>query len=135
MAADGAPTDVMDASDIHQDLWELGFELFSDRDRMRAQFIQADIFEAVSGLGSLDGKMDIILACQLLHLWDWEKRLTAMRCIVRMSKVGTLVIGYQRTRKKQTNLRQPWGHMYIYDVRTFEEIWQNWEKKRTPGGE
>ena len=123
LAAHGVQSDTMHASDIHADLWELGYELFGDRDRMHAQFIQVDVFEDKSGLDSLDGKMDIILACQLLHLWDWEKQFTAMKRIARLSKVGTVVVGYQRAREEQMTWLRPWGHMYIHSLQTFKDIW------------
>ena len=113
----------MFASDIQADLWELGFELFSDWERMHAQFIQADICASESQLDSLDGTVDIIFACQLLHLWDWEKQFAAMKRMVRLSKVGTVVVGYQRGREEQMSLLKPWGNMYIHNLHTFGDIW------------
>lgn len=124
LAADGVPTNNMYASDLHSDMWTLGFELFGDEDRMHAQFIQADIFETSPGLDALEGKIDILIACQFLHLWDWDQQLVAMRRIARLSNIGTVVVGYQRGREKGGVFSKPWGSMFVHDPYTFEKIWQ-----------
>lgn len=68
-----APSENMYASDLHSKLWEIGCDLFRDRDAMKARFVQADIFEPDSPLRDLDGKIDIIIACQFLHLFSWKQ--------------------------------------------------------------
>ena len=123
LAADGVPMDRMIASDLEADLWELGFELFRDQERMHAQFIQADACASKSQLDSLGGKIGIILACQFLHIWDWEKQFAAMKRIVRLSKVGTVVIGYQRGREERMSVLKPWANQFIHDLDSFQDIW------------
>ena len=100
LASEGVSTDKMYASDIKAELWELGFELFKDKHKMNAQFIQADIFNPQSQLQQLDGEIDIILTCQFLHLFNWEQQVVAIRRIIGLSRPGTLVVGYQRAREK-----------------------------------
>ena len=73
LAADGAPSENMYASDLQSELWDIGYDPFRDRDRKKARFIQADIFDPNTPLRELNGKMDIIIACQLLHLFSWTK--------------------------------------------------------------
>lgn len=51
LAADGALPHNMYASDISRELWQLGFELFRDREK---------IFDPGSGLGRLSGQMNIV---------------------------------------------------------------------------
>ena len=67
LAADGAPSENMYASDLHSELWDIGFDLFRDRDTMEARFIQADIFDPDTPLRDLSGKIDITIVCQFLH--------------------------------------------------------------------
>ena len=86
----------MYASDINSDLWQMGFDLFKDRDRMLATFIPADILDPDSGLKALNGKVDIVITNQILHLFDWQGQIRAMKRIVECSRPETLVVGYQR---------------------------------------
>ena len=123
LAADQVPTHRMYAMDIKRELWDLGLELFRDREKMHATFIQADIFDQQSDLQKLDGRVDIILACQFLHLFDWEKQLGAMKRIVKLSRPGSMVIGYQRAQVIAQECARPWGIMYLHDVEPFRKIW------------
>ena len=129
LASQGVSTKNMYASDIKAELWELGFELFQDRDRMDAQFIQADIFDPHSNLRQLDGEVDVILACQFLHLFNWEQQVTAIERIIGFSRLGTLVVGYQRAREKSLEVSKPWGDMFIHDMDSFNKIWRYAEEK------
>ncbi|KAL6714196.1 hypothetical protein ACLMJK_008691 [Lecanora helva] len=126
LAADGAsPSETqMYASDISEHLWELGFDLFQDRDRMHARFIQADILDPTSGLKQLNGKVDIVLANQFLHLFDWERQMIAMRNIVQLSKPGSLIVGHQRGQETPLVIKRSWGNMYIHNEDSWRRIWQ-----------
>ena len=70
LAANGVSPEYMYASHISSELWELGFDLFRDKAKMTAQFIQTNIFDTASHLKLLNGRIDIIIACQFLHLFS-----------------------------------------------------------------
>ncbi|TVY48847.1 Methyltransferase [Lachnellula occidentalis] len=124
-ASEGTPTESMYASDLVGDLWDLGYDLFGDKERMKAQFIQADIFDDNSRLSELNGKMDIILACQFIHLFDMQGQVAAMKKIVGLtSGPGAVVVGYQRGREVAMKKAMPWGEMFIHDIQTFQKIWE-----------
>ena len=123
LAADGAPPQNMYASDISRELWQLGFELFRDREKMCAEFIHADIFEPGSGLGRLSGQMDIVIVGQFLHLFDWAQQVLAMRKIVELSRSGSVLVGYQRGQVRAQAVTRPWGQMFLHDVESFRRIW------------
>ena len=95
MAADGAPTANMYASDIVPTLWDLSYDLFRDTDRMKARFIPADILDPASPLMELRGKMDILVVSLIFHLFDWEGQVKAGNNMVALSRPGTLLIGRQ----------------------------------------
>ena len=138
LAADGAPTDNMYATDIVSDFWEIGYDLFRDRDTMKARFLKADVLEAESALDSLEGKIDVVYAGSVLHLFGWKKQVQACKRIVRLSKVGTLVLGCQMGRNVGQEVASQWGGgstTYYHDAETFKTMWQqigeetgtNWE--------
>lgn len=127
MAADGVSPRNLYASDISRELWDLGFELFKDRDKMVAKFIQADILDTGSGLGQLTGMFDVIIANQFFHLFDWEGQVSVMKRIVELSKPGTILIGYQRAQVPPRELERQWGKMYFHDDETYRKLWQRVE--------
>ena len=112
---------------MSQDLWELGFELFRDRQKMSAKFIQANIFDSTSDLDQLKGKMDIILVCQLLHLFDWEQQITATKKMVDFSEIESVLLGHQRGQARADTDSRPWGKMFLHDSKTFREMWHQVE--------
>ena len=131
LAANGATPQNMYASDISAELWELGFELFRDRHKMgaSAKFIKADILDTASDLSQLNGRMDIIIACQFLHLFDWEKQIEAVKRIVRFSRPHSILVGYQRAQVQPREVERPWGRMYFHNEETFREMWCHVERE------
>ena len=86
------------ASDISRELWNLGFELFNDRDKMTAKFVEADVLDSVSGLEELKGSFDFIIAHKSIHIFNWEGQVSVIKRVVELSKPGTMLIGNQRAR-------------------------------------
>ena len=95
LAAGGAPTIQMSASDLVQEFWKIGYDLFRDKEKFKARFYQANIFDRASSLQALEGKMDIIYLDSFLHLFDWNEQLDVLNAIVKMSKGNTMVARYQ----------------------------------------
>lgn len=96
---DGAPSENMVGIDI-ANFWEVGYDLYRDRDKSRARFVEADLMSigsenAPTELEALKGKVSIIHICQVLHQWNWEGQVEACKRLVHLSKVGTLVVGFQ----------------------------------------
>ena len=124
LTADGAPSENMYASDLHSELWDIGFDLFRDRETMKARFIQADIFDPDTPLRELNGKIDIILTCQFLHLFSWKQQIEAVKKMIDMSRPGTCLLGYQIGRLQPVEVQTPWGLMFYHNVDSFKELWR-----------
>lgn len=129
LAADGASPRNMYGSDISRELWDLGFELFDDRDKMVATIIQANILDTGSRLRQLDGMDDVIIANQFIHLFDWEGHLAVLKTIVGLSNPGTTLIGYQRAQIPPRELERQWGNMYFHDHETYRKLCQRVESE------
>ena len=96
---DGAPSENMLGIDIANH-WEIGYDLFRDRDRFNARFLEADLMavgmdRAPAELRALKGEVEIIHVSAVLHQWDWDGELAAAKKLVYFSKPGTLVVGHQ----------------------------------------
>ena len=122
LAADGAPTRNMYASDISKELWQLGFKLFRDQEKMNAKFLQANVLDQNSDLEQLNGKTDIIIVRQFLHLFDWGRQIYILKKIVRFSKIGSMIVGYQRGQVHALTVTRPWGQMFLHDLKTFGDM-------------
>ena len=127
LAADGVSTSRMYAVDKSAVLWNLGFDLFRDQQKMEAKFIQTDFCDRSSDLQLLQGQTDIIIACQFLHLFSWEKQIEASKRIVELSRPGSMLIGYQRAQEQAQETARPWGLMYFHSAESFQRMWSQIE--------
>ena len=94
MAADGAPTQNMFASDIIPVFWDIGYDLYRDAVSMKARFLEADILDLASLHQQLETKMDILLVNQVFHLFSWDTQVRAGKNMVALSRPGTWIVGF-----------------------------------------
>lgn len=97
LAADGVPTANLHGSDLRGEYWELGYALFRDEGRFKASFVAADVFDPQSGLGGLDGRVDILHAASFFHLFNLEKQVEVAKRVVKLLRPveGSLLVGRQ----------------------------------------
>ncbi|KAF4629022.1 hypothetical protein G7Y89_g9133 [Cudoniella acicularis] len=127
LVLDGAPSTNMYAVDIVNH-WDTGFDMYRDREKFHAKYIECDILHPSLELKELDGKMDIIWVTHLLHQWTWEGQVLAAKSLAALSRVGTLVCGYQvgadvETFQKATELMK--GDSLLHDPKSFERMWDH----------
>ena len=134
LVADGAPGENLYGADLRLEYLDLGYDLFQDRESLKAHFLEGDIFEedntAEGGkeLSKLDGKVDIIYAQYFLHLWDWEEQVRAGTRMVRLmtakrdsvifgTQVGSTKPGVYPGRDDKNRTR------YNHDADSFQKLW------------
>ncbi|RAL08852.1 class I SAM-dependent methyltransferase [Aspergillus homomorphus CBS 101889] len=131
--ADGAPTERWWAIDLEPRLWELGYELFRDRDRMAAQFVAGDFrtmaATAGSPLGPLCGCVDVVIANQFIHLFDRADQREVIKRIIALSKPGTMVVGFQQGRRQPREDARPWGTMFFHNRDSFVALWESIQRE------
>ena len=132
LIADGAPPDNLYALDVVSH-WDVGYELFRDRDRFSAGFIEADILFPNAELQALTGKIDIISITHVLHQWDWADQ---VKCLVQLAGLssgpGAMVVGFQVGSVGVREIRAlglAKTDAYWHSPESLEELWQQVGKK------
>ena len=124
---DGAPSNNMYGVDIINH-WDVGYALFQDKEHFKAQFIEADVLSTdAPSLLALKGRIDIIYISAVLHQWAPKEQLDAGKKLVKFSKQGSQVVGYQMGNLKPQAFLNP--HLGItqwrHDPASFEEMWNS----------
>lgn len=127
LVADGAPSKHLYAVDVVNH-WDLGYEMFRDRDRFSAHFLEADILFPNTALRALMGKVDVISITHVLHQWDWEDQIKCLVQLVGLSSgPGAMVVGFQvgsvgvRLREASDLAK---SDAYWHSPGSFREMWE-----------
>ncbi|TVY83564.1 Methyltransferase ausD [Lachnellula suecica] len=126
LVVDGAPSGDLYGVDIANH-WDVGFDMFRDRDKFDAHYIEADILNPNSYLEALEGKMDIIWVTYLLHQWTWEGQVLAARRLVALSRPGTIVVGFQvgfEVARHQAASELMKGACFGHDPISLTQMWE-----------
>ncbi|KAH6710714.1 hypothetical protein BKA61DRAFT_634327 [Leptodontidium sp. MPI-SDFR-AT-0119] len=100
---DGAPSESLCGVDIASH-WDVGFEMFRDRSKFHAKFIECDILTPNADLAALEGTFGVIYISQVLHQWGWDAQI----------KGGAKVL--ETAKSKAT--------YFWHDEETFKELWK-----------
>lgn len=125
---DGAPHSNVMASDLEPGLFDVGYELFRDREKLQISLKPGDIF-APSIPGLEEHSFDYIYAGSFFHLWNWQEQVESMCKVVRLlkPKSGSMIFGRQsgvgdaepRVDKIYTSRS---GEMYRHNVASWEKL-------------
>ena len=128
LVADGAPAEHIWGAELRTDFIELGYDLFLDKGKLKANFINADVFDPESQLSQLNGKVDIVYTGSFFHLFDWDQQVIIAKQLVRTTKAkkGSLVLGRQVGDKNPGTFNHgtnTGGKMYRHDPETWTRLW------------
>lgn len=127
---DEAPQSSLYGVELRSEFFDLGYELFLDKDRFQGKLITADIFVQPENLTTLYGQISIIYAGAFFHLFDWAGQLEVARIVTRllMPEAGSMLLGGQvgsvqpGVYEHGTN---PTTHrMFRHDEKTWRELWK-----------
>jgi hypothetical protein len=110
--------------------WNVGYEMFRDKESFKAQFIEADILSApgsVPGLSLLKGRVDIISTLQVIHQWDWDGQIRAFKALIGFSnpQAGSMIVGNQigNPKAQEVTLKSLGVPMYRHNPESFKKLW------------
>lgn len=128
LAYDGAPSDKLYGVDIVNH-FDVGYNLFRDREHFKGHFIEADILSTTSSeLTALKGQADIIVVSQVLHQWNWDNQIKATQTLSTFTKPGSMIVGNQigNPKAQEINLKSlsmaVWRHNPDSFAKMFEAV-------------
>ena len=129
LAADGAPTTNLIATDVVR-FWDIGHEMFNDKDRFNCLFVQADMMEPSGPLKEFDNKVDIVHVSKVLHQWDWENQVKACARMIKLSRPKTMIVGDQMGGEVAHELCPYPGlpGMWMHDEESWRKLWEEASK-------
>lgn len=103
LASQGIPTRQLHGSDLEPSFIDIGFRLFRDRDALAGNFVTGDllappdVYHQCPLAKTLDGKIDVIWAGSLFHMWDYEDQVLVATRLVDLcrEKGGVMIAGSQ----------------------------------------
>ncbi|KAJ5747909.1 uncharacterized protein N7511_009605 [Penicillium nucicola] len=126
---DGVPSENLYASDLRQDFFDIGYDLFNDHDSLKSQFIMADIFDDNSDLvKALSNGINIVNAASFFHLFDWDRQVTIAKRLIGLlhDQPGSLLVGRQvgRVDPPPPEKKNEAGYRYRHDPSTWKKLWE-----------
>jgi hypothetical protein len=128
LVIDGVPPSSLYGTDIVNH-WDLGYEFFNDdKERFSASYIPSDLLHPSDELSKLHGQMDVIFIVHVLHQWDWDTQILGCKELVKFSKPGSLVVGYQGgtddlAKRTQWNKEHAQNEFTLHSTETFQRMW------------
>jgi SAM-dependent methyltransferase len=125
---DGVPAQNILSGDLRQEFWELGYQLFRDRDKFHGEFRQGDIFDS-EYLEDYQGKIDILHISAVFHLFELPLQQQLVKQLVRLvsSKPGTVIFGRvagNTIPQYRTNPIRPGQGLYQHNEDSFRTMFE-----------
>jgi hypothetical protein len=123
---DGVPSAQLYACDLHAEFLDLGYDLFLDRDTLKAAMFAADVFQPDGALGEIEGKIDYVYAGSFLHLFPWDQQVTVCKRIVQILRpqMGSAVFGRQVGALEAKAVERERGRIWQHDAESFKRMWE-----------
>ena len=126
---DGAPSENLYGTDLRPEFFDIGYELFLDREKCKSTFIAANIFEPSPELEALNGTISVVYAGAFFHLFDRPQQLQLAKRIAALvtAQPGSMVLGRQVGNvnpglyEHATNEN---GKMFRHNEQSWKELWE-----------
>jgi SAM-dependent methyltransferase len=125
---DGSPSNNLYGIDIVSH-WDVGYEMFCDKEKFSAEFIETDILNPNAQLKALGGKIDIVSVAHVLHQWLWEGQVAAAKQINSLVRPGGMVVGFQvgtagGPSKRHWDGGEKFHSWMMQDPESWREMWE-----------
>lgn len=123
---DGASSDNLLGVDLHAEFHDLGYELFRDKDTLKARFYSQSIFDG-EFLPEWHGKIDMIYMGTFLHLFSYDQQKIIISKVLKLlrDRKGSLVFGRHVGAEEGGSIRlnANW-ELFGHSEATIEKLWK-----------
>lgn len=125
LVASGVPSDQLYGLEIEQGLIDAAYDLFRDRDTLKAKFLIGDAVASPEIFADLHGKIDVINDSAFSHLFPWETQVKVCALMARFSRPGALIIGRMTGSLKPAEYPalKPGSTGWRHDVASLQRLW------------
>jgi hypothetical protein len=125
---DGAPQENIVSADLRQGFWDLGYQLYRDREKFHGAFHQGDVFDE-KYLDQYNGKINILHTSAFFHLFDLPAQQQIVRRMMALTstKPGTIIFGRQAANTITYRLQHPFRPgqiLYMHNEESFRAMFQ-----------
>ena len=94
---DGVPSENLYGCDLEQSFLDLSYDLFRDKETIKAHLFTADVFDEHGALDMLEGKIDVIYLGSFLHIFNWDDQVKICKKVIKTlrPRKGSTVFGRQ----------------------------------------
>ncbi|OCK87375.1 uncharacterized protein K441DRAFT_594416 [Cenococcum geophilum 1.58] len=130
LVADGAKSENLYGVDLYDKFFDISYDLFRDRDTFKGTLIAADLFTPKPMLSRLEGKFDVIWTSNVLHLFTWEKQVTAVAAMLKLlskssnSMIAGRFMGHSTPGGYNYGFRGQEESIYRHDDQSFKKMFQ-----------
>ena len=136
LVVDAGPSENLYGLELRGAFVDLGYELFQDRKTLKSTFLVGNVLDDSAPDGMLKGvvgKIDMIYAANIVHLFNWADQLVLAKRVAMVLKPvpGSLVLGRQRGNIKpgeyehRTNEKRT---MFRHSEESFRKMWDDVEE-------
>ncbi|KAF6810484.1 methyltransferase domain-containing protein [Colletotrichum sojae] len=130
---DGVPSDRITAVELEPGYIEAGYELFRDRDTLKARFVSADMLdEKNTELNAMEGTFDTAHLGHCLHLWTRDDQMVVLKRVMRLlkQKLGVVIVGTMVGHADGVELPGIFNRPSLrHNLQTWESLWADLSKE------
>ena len=133
LAHDGVPSENLYGCDLERCFLDISYDLYRDKDTIKAHLFTADVLAEQSALDTLEGNIDVIYLGSFLHVFGWDDQLKICKRVIRTlrPRKGSTVFGRQAAcvRAKEVVMGgmavddKTGSRWWWHDVESFTKLW------------
>jgi hypothetical protein len=115
---------------LYRDFFDIGYDLFQDKDIFNGTFVAADVFDLDSMLRQFQDKVDMIWTSNMLHLFTWDQQVKIIGTMLKLLKsspdpmIAGRFMGHSAAGEYAMRSKEQVQSIYRHNDQSFEQMFQ-----------